>query len=118
MATLFQTTFETLESADVGGELETALEESSACDEYVPTTTQESVPPNETASGEGDCERFVASVEGYNTLLPGASRGEYLTLLHKLQRDCPAEARQAGLTGEGLPQCAALDQENCTMYEG
>lgn len=33
MATAFQTTFETLESSDVSGELETALEESSACDE-------------------------------------------------------------------------------------
>lgn len=33
MATAFQTTFETLESTDVDGELETALEGSSACDE-------------------------------------------------------------------------------------
>ncbi|MEX0850144.1 MAG: hypothetical protein WD015_01450 [Gaiellaceae bacterium] len=33
MATAFQTTFETLESRDVSGELESALEESSACDE-------------------------------------------------------------------------------------
>ena len=33
MATALQTTFETLESRDVSGELETALEESSACDE-------------------------------------------------------------------------------------
>lgn len=33
MATAFQTTFETLESRDVSGELESALEQSSACDE-------------------------------------------------------------------------------------
>ena len=72
----------------------------------------------QTPQEESTCDRFVLNVENYNTLLPGASRAEYVTLLHKLQRDCPAEALQAGLTGEGLPQCTDLGEENCTMYEG
>lgn len=71
--------------------------------------------PDETTSA---CTDFGANVQGYSTLEPGASREEYLTLLHKLQRDCPAEADRLGLTGEGLPQCRNLAQENCTMYEG
>ena len=63
------------------------------------------------------CSRFGDNVEAYDILQPGTSRSEYLTLLHKLQRDCPDEAASRGLTNEGAPQCAQLDQENCTMYQ-
>lgn len=68
------------------------------------------------ASSSDMCSDFGENVEGYNILAPGASRGEYLTLLHKFQRDCPEEAVNRGLTNAGMPQCARLDQENCTMW--
>lgn len=83
-------------------------------------TADEAPLPAETdeAGGASVCARAGDIVEDYNTLVPGASRAEYLTLLHKLQRDCPSEAEARGLTGDFLPQCARLDQESCTMYEG
>jgi hypothetical protein len=62
------------------------------------------------------CERAGQIVTDYDTLAPGSSRREYLVLLHKLQRDCPQVADQLGLTGEFLPRCNRLNQENCTMY--
>lgn len=62
------------------------------------------------------CERAGKKVEDYNVLAPGASRGEYLTLLHMLQRDCGSTALKLGLANDFLPQCKRLDQENCTMY--
>jgi hypothetical protein len=61
------------------------------------------------------CAGLAANVQNYNTLV--GSRAEYLTLLHKLQRDCPGVAAKLGLTGVGL-LCESLAQENCTMYEG
>ena len=68
------------------------------------------------ASSSDLCSRFGENVLAYDILLPGASRGEYLTLLHRFQRDCPEEAANRGLTNEGAPQCVRLDQENCTMW--
>jgi len=69
------------------------------------------------------CASAWKIVDGYNILAPGASREDYLTLLHKLQRDCPTVAARHGLTGRfpdfphlDLPECQRLDQENCTMY--
>ena len=62
------------------------------------------------------CARAAQIVKHYNTLAPGASRKGYLVLLHKLQRDCAKQAAKLGLTGDYLPACKRLDQENCTMY--
>jgi len=70
------------------------------------------------ASSAEMCSNFGNNVEAYDILASGASRAEYLTLLHKLQRDCPDEAAARALTNEGAPQCQRLDQENCTMYLG
>lgn len=77
-------------------------------------SSSDSVSP-EPPSGE-PCSTFGDNVESYDVLADGASRAEYLTLLHKLQRDCPDEAQSRGLTNEGAPQCDHLDQENCTMW--
>ncbi len=71
------------------------------------------------ASSDGSsCAQQYKNVDGYDILKPGASRGGYLTLLHQLQRNCPAEARSRGLTGEGLAPCGAdLSAENCSAYQ-
>jgi hypothetical protein len=63
------------------------------------------------------CVQFGRNVENYDILAPGASRSGYLVLLHRFQRDCPAEAAKRGLAGDFLPQCKRLAQENCTMYQ-
>ena len=68
------------------------------------------------AGSSSSCEVAGKVVEGYNILKPGASRGEYLTLLHRLQLDCTAIAKKLGLTGEFMPQCKRFNQESCTMY--
>ncbi len=69
-----------------------------------------------TTTATDTCSAFGDNVEAYDILAPSASRGEYLTLLHRLQRDCPDEAERRALTNEGAPECERLDQENCTMY--
>ena len=82
-------------------------------------TTTATTPATTTAPvarSSSRCERAGKIVEGYNILARGASREGYLTLLHKLQRDCPTVASKLGLTGDLLPQCERLEQENCTMY--
>lgn len=76
-----------------------------------PANAQRAVP-----STVGGCSALARRVNTYNTLTPGSSRTQYLTLLHTLQRDCPAQAVRLGLTGSFLPTCKRLGQENCTMY--
>jgi hypothetical protein len=59
------------------------------------------------------CAQLATQVRDFDTLAPGNQRPTYLVLLHRLQRDCPVEARAAGLWADYLPPCAALDQEDC-----
>ena len=74
--------------------------------------------PN-SSSSDDSCSSLRTEVEEYNTLDSGSSREGYLIGLHRLQRECPAEASAAGLIGEGLPRCGNdLSAENCTAYEG
>jgi len=63
-----------------------------------------------------NCLSLSRTVKTYNTLSPGSSRRGYLILLHTLQRNCPSQTKKLGLTGDYLPKCKRLDQENCTMY--
>ncbi len=72
----------------------------------------------DSASAESPCTRLARTVEDYDVLRPGASRAGYLIVLHKLQRDCPAQAQSSGLTGEGLHYpCPSPDAESCTDYK-
>jgi hypothetical protein len=68
------------------------------------------------AAAGSSCDRAGQAVDNYDVLAQGASRMDYLILLHKLQRDCPRVAANLGLTGPYLPRCTRLDQENCSMY--
>lgn len=68
------------------------------------------------ASTAKSCAASAQAVNDYDILKQGASRKGYLTLLHTLQRDCPQEAKKAGLTGDYMAKCTRLNQENCTMY--
>jgi len=69
-----------------------------------------------TEATSSNCQRAARTVDGYDLTVAGASRGDYLVLLHRLQRDCPSEAETLGLTGAGLPQCTRETQDNCTWY--
>ncbi len=91
-----------------------------SCNGAVDTSAPAESTPTERAAPEEDvsgCEAFAQNVDNYDILAPGASREEYLTLLHQFQRDCPEQAEDLGLTGEGLPRCKRHDQENCTLYD-
>jgi hypothetical protein len=82
--------------------------------------------PNNTAdstSGGQDsevtsCAERADKVIHYGDDVPVGMRDEhfreqYLVILHMLQRDCPDEAKQAGLWASSLPPCQDLTQEDC-----
>lgn len=70
-----------------------------------------------TQSDADRCRRAARIVVRYDTLLPGASRKDYLRLLHGLQSSCPREADRLGLTGvPGMKPCRYETQESCTAY--
>jgi hypothetical protein len=82
------------------------------------TTDEETTAEEPKTGATSACREAATNVENYDILAPGASRKEYLVLLHTLQRDCPQVANARGLAADYLPRCKRLDQENCTMYRG
>lgn len=58
------------------------------------------------------CQRLGEVVGSYR----GGSRRRYTLLLHRLQANCPREARKRNLDGSFLPPCQRPTEQACTTY--
>ena len=107
---------ETNETAGRDGRPTVGNDEMTVESQETETESTETAPASLDEERGERCSRFGDNVENYDILAAGASRAEYLTLLHRFQRDCGDEALARRLDSSFLPQCERLDQENCTMY--
>jgi hypothetical protein len=83
-------------------------------------TTQEAATTGSEETREtAECRRAGQIVNNYDILAEGASRADYLRLLHRLQAYCGYTARRLGLTARFLKKCPpdGWERENCTMFD-